>query len=520
MPWTTLGLNPAEATERDVKRAYAKRLKTCRPDQDPEGFRKLHDAYQAALYELQWRSAEDGGVISFQRSDSSSLVEMPEVGAPDEGLRQEAVTHTDASPENDTTAHELPGADLSPGLRAITESFDRLESAFDEGADGIGELIGQTETLLYQHPSEVFRWGDLMYEIFSRHGEHPDLRLKADTIVFELEHGGNAATLAVMDRLDRKGSPQAIANLANLLLQNKARIATPAGGIAAARLAGAAAFWVNRHAEGLADFAYQHLARGERDFHMQLIDRHAAMAQIMTPVPDHLKSFCRQCMMRTGGRDAWESEQGKATIEWLKTTPAKRALCYEALVGLLPDEIAESVKASPEKWQPYESSWTTSSRAGDAAPPVRRSGARPAPSSTSSRNLPEWEQGEARPRKAKKEYHSSPRSGFGSSSWLWVFLVITSLRALVTCANSSSYSSPPPPRLNLPSSLEQFDPETQRRVKEGAEKFRELREKREQSKEAIPSAPSIVPPPKLTIDPKTPETPENPLLKQFESGTR
>lgn len=40
------------AGEREVKRAYARLLKQYRPEQDPDGFRRLHDAYQAALADL------------------------------------------------------------------------------------------------------------------------------------------------------------------------------------------------------------------------------------------------------------------------------------------------------------------------------------------------------------------------------------------------------------------------------------------------------------------------------------
>ena len=43
-----LGL-PDDADERAIKRAYAKLLKTTRPDEDPEGFQRLHDAYRYAL---------------------------------------------------------------------------------------------------------------------------------------------------------------------------------------------------------------------------------------------------------------------------------------------------------------------------------------------------------------------------------------------------------------------------------------------------------------------------------------
>ncbi len=46
--WSVLGLEPG-ADERAVKRAYAKLLKQHRPDQDPEGFRRVRDAYEALV---------------------------------------------------------------------------------------------------------------------------------------------------------------------------------------------------------------------------------------------------------------------------------------------------------------------------------------------------------------------------------------------------------------------------------------------------------------------------------------
>ncbi len=46
--WTILGLT-RDADERAVKRAYAALLKQHRPDADPEGFRRINDAYQQAL---------------------------------------------------------------------------------------------------------------------------------------------------------------------------------------------------------------------------------------------------------------------------------------------------------------------------------------------------------------------------------------------------------------------------------------------------------------------------------------
>lgn len=46
-PWSELGLS-SPADSQAVKRAYAQRLKTTHPEEDPEGFQRLHEAYQAA----------------------------------------------------------------------------------------------------------------------------------------------------------------------------------------------------------------------------------------------------------------------------------------------------------------------------------------------------------------------------------------------------------------------------------------------------------------------------------------
>ena len=46
-PWSQLGLSgPSDLPE--IRHAYAEKLKTTHPEDDPEGFQRLHAAYQAA----------------------------------------------------------------------------------------------------------------------------------------------------------------------------------------------------------------------------------------------------------------------------------------------------------------------------------------------------------------------------------------------------------------------------------------------------------------------------------------
>ncbi|MDE6591224.1 MAG: J domain-containing protein, partial [Oscillospiraceae bacterium] len=46
--WSILGLDPTQDISA-IKRAYALKSRTCHPEEDPEGFLRLRQAYQAAL---------------------------------------------------------------------------------------------------------------------------------------------------------------------------------------------------------------------------------------------------------------------------------------------------------------------------------------------------------------------------------------------------------------------------------------------------------------------------------------
>lgn len=59
-PWTVLGLD-ATRDRVAIKRAYARQLKQCRPDEDAAGYQRLRECYEWALA---WAQAEDAGAVA------------------------------------------------------------------------------------------------------------------------------------------------------------------------------------------------------------------------------------------------------------------------------------------------------------------------------------------------------------------------------------------------------------------------------------------------------------------------
>jgi len=127
-PWRRLGLDRRVATERDVKRAYARLLKLHRPERDPEGFRILHDAYQAALKSLREPSPgfaewfDDEGLETFRTPPSC----------------EEVPTESPLPPSGGETNPPAPVLDITvghPGPRPGETEITNAERSRDPGLD-------------------------------------------------------------------------------------------------------------------------------------------------------------------------------------------------------------------------------------------------------------------------------------------------------------------------------------------------------------------------------------------------
>jgi hypothetical protein len=130
--WQLLSLEP-DADERGIKRAYARLLKTHRPDENPEAFQRLREAYEAALAETRWRVEADDEVVYV-----TSSVSTPSL-ASEEAAQVSALELVDTS-----TAVEPPEPALGQMQQWLTEGKDR------EVMDGIRRWLASDWLLPFE----------------------------------------------------------------------------------------------------------------------------------------------------------------------------------------------------------------------------------------------------------------------------------------------------------------------------------------------------------------------------------
>ncbi|ELY2496204.1 hypothetical protein SMB59_001654 [Cronobacter muytjensii] len=114
-----LGLEPG-ADERAIKRAYAKQLKTCRPDEDPEGFQQLRDAYEQALeYARERWDDEPTDDVTDEPFAPDNVAQTPD--APDFSRRFHHEEQSASEPE----PTRPPDIDPAPPRRDSTRRVDQ-----------------------------------------------------------------------------------------------------------------------------------------------------------------------------------------------------------------------------------------------------------------------------------------------------------------------------------------------------------------------------------------------------------
>jgi len=123
--WSILGLEPTRDVSA-IKRTYAQKTRDCHPEEDPEGFLKLRNAYQAAM------DYAEGGKDDFAE---------PSAGFDEEKLNRKDTAAGELALGSDAAGSGAEGADTS---RSGTGEADAADSGA-EGADAAGSGAEETD---------------------------------------------------------------------------------------------------------------------------------------------------------------------------------------------------------------------------------------------------------------------------------------------------------------------------------------------------------------------------------------
>jgi uncharacterized RDD family membrane protein YckC len=143
-PWTLLQIDPTDDS-RAIKRAYAKLLKQHRPDEDPDGFQRLHQAYKQAL-----TMAEQGGPGPASPLAMESQQEESDPPAPDDNDEESsdflrAAEDNPPPPNLDHFVIEAPEEERPP--QPSPREVHRLDPLQEEASPRVDPVQIQRELL-------------------------------------------------------------------------------------------------------------------------------------------------------------------------------------------------------------------------------------------------------------------------------------------------------------------------------------------------------------------------------------
>jgi hypothetical protein len=294
-PWQILILDANTATEKDVKAAYARLLKQHRPDTDPQGFRRVREAYEVALAMVRQRDAEGTPIPSYASESGEGAETDQEQGMPEE---------TASSPP----AFELP--------EAVQPSLEEMQRAAEAG-----------------HTEQI----EAALQAFHEACESSHVEATVRSLALERAFAGDAKLLApaIPDRMllrlaelgqvslphlvlsvwTEEGRHERVRQFGRAMLDQARQLASPDGAILMARVGVVVGLESPALATDLGNRAFPHLPVDARTQIMGRLEHEAALGKIFEEVTPAMKPFWFERLRNNQEAHDWSDSRSLRALE-------------------------------------------------------------------------------------------------------------------------------------------------------------------------------------------------------------
>lgn len=345
-PWQILELDPRAASEKDIKIAYARLVKQHRPDTDPEGFRRVREAYEIGLEVIR-------GVAAEPTPPPATAEEPTPISSPS----------------------ETPAEPVFPALVEAEQLVAKAEASRDFHAmtKAIGSLFF-TCRLIDPGTAGIRLWQQSLHRVTNGRSELVAAGVTTSQLIAEMEAGSSLIAHACMSQWEAVHDVGAMIQLADSMLTEPQRLDAPEAAIVALRLALETGFASPALSMRLVNFAFPHLDRETREQLLPRVEQQSQLGTTFAGFREDQLSFWHQRFRRSNATWNWSDPASDAAIEYLASSRDRQWPGYAAIRSIAPDSWVDRLDSALARKRPVQLPRETSESPSPLSTPSTSSG--------------------------------------------------------------------------------------------------------------------------------------------------
>lgn len=349
-PWQILELDPRSASEKDVKIAYARLVKQHRPDTDPEGFRRVREAYEIGLEVIRGVSAETPPPAPPPSPEGTSISE------------NEARVEASAEPEFQT----LIEAEQLVAKAEAAKDFHAMTKA-------IGSLFF-TCRLIDPGTAGIRLWQQSLHRVTQGRSELVAAGVTTSQLIAEMEAGSSLIAHACMSQWEAVHDVGSMIQLADSMLTEPQRLNAPEAAIVALRLALETGFASPALSMRLVNFAFPHLDRETREQLLPRVEQQSQLGATFAGFREDQLAFWHKRFRRSNADWNWNDPASDAAIEYLASSRERQWPGYASIRGITPAAWYDRLETALDRKRPATVSRESTETASPPAASSKSSG--------------------------------------------------------------------------------------------------------------------------------------------------